>query len=178
MHARGQHSRCTWVGALPHLVTLENGDEDHQPRSGSAPAARAVLLPQIAQHSEHGHQLCSPSAVCVACAGFGARAVRCARCWLTCKRRSIGPTRPERRALQSRLSCDAMSRLPAASSSAAQPADLVTPASVSPLQYDCAPKPGSRSGGLSVNWRGWRKQGKPCAPMRGSLSCAQAAAEE
>ena len=136
MHARGQRSRCTWVGAFPHLVTLENGDEDHQPRSGSVPAARAVLLPQIAQHSEHGHQLCSPCAVCVAGAGCGARAVRCARCWLTCKCRSIAPTRLERRALQSRLSCDAMSQLPAASSSAAQPADLVTPASVSPFESD------------------------------------------
>ena len=122
---------------FPHLVTLENGDEDHQPRSGSAPAARAVLLPQIAQHSEHGHQLCSPCAVCVACAGCGARAVRCARCWLTCKCRSIAPTRLERRALQSRLSCDAMSRLPAASSSAAQPADSVYQPFLSPLQYDC-----------------------------------------
>ena len=136
MHARGQHSRCTWVGAFPHLVTLENGDEDHQPRSGSAPAARAVLLPQIAQHSEHVHQLCGPCAVCVACAGCGAHAVRCARCWLTCKCKSIAPTRPERRALQSRLSCDAMSRLPAASSSAAQPADLLTPAFGSPYESD------------------------------------------
>ena len=136
MHARGQRSRCTWVGAFTDPVTFDNGDEDHQPRSGSAPAARAVLLPQIAQHSEHGHQLCSPCAVCVACAGCGARAVRCARCWLTCKCRSNGPTRPEHRALQSRLSCDAMSRLPAASSSAAQPADLLTPAFGSPLQSD------------------------------------------
>ena len=136
MHARGQRSRCTWVGAFPHLVTLENGDEDHQPRSGSAPAARAVLLPQIAQHSEHGHQLCSPCAVCVACAGCGARAVRCARCWLTCKCRSIGPTRPEHRALQSRLSCDAMSQLPAASSPAAQPAYLVYLPFVNPLHSD------------------------------------------
>ena len=136
MHARGQRSRCTWVGAFPHLVTLENGDEDHQPRSGSVPAARAVLLPQIAQYSEHVQQLCSPSAVCVACAGCGARAVRCARCWLTCKCRSIGPTRPERRALQSRLSCDAMSQLPAASSSAAQPAGSVYQPFVSPLHSD------------------------------------------
>ena len=136
MHARGQRSRCTWVGAFPHLVTLENGDEDHQPRSGSAPAALAVLLPQIAQHSEHGHHLCSPCAVCVACAGCGARAVRCARCWLTCKCRSTAPTRPERRALQSRLSCDAMSRLPAASSSAAQPANSVPLPFGSPLKSD------------------------------------------
>ena len=64
MHARGQRSRWTWVGAFPHLLTLENGDEDHQPRSGSAPAARVVLLPQIAQYSEHVHQLCS-RALCV-----------------------------------------------------------------------------------------------------------------
>ena len=136
MHARGQRSRCTWVGAFPHLVTLENGDEDHQPRSGSAPAARAVLLPQIAQHSEHGHQLCSPCAVCVACAGCGAHAVRCARCWLTYKCRSIRLTRLERRAPHSRLSCDAMSRLPAASSSAAQPAYSVYQPFVSPLLSD------------------------------------------
>ena len=136
MHTRGQRSRCTWVVALPHLMTKENGDDDHQPRSASAPAARTALLPQIERHSEHVHQLCGPCAVCVACAGCGAHAVRCSRCWLTCKCRSIGPTRPEHRALQSRLSCDAMSRLPAASSSAAQPADLVTPASVSPLESD------------------------------------------
>ena len=136
MHARGQRSRCTWVGAFPHLVTLENGDEDHQPRSGSAPAARAVLLPQIAQYSEHVQQLCSPSAVCVACAGCGARAVRCARCWLTCKCRSTGLTRLERRAPHSRPSCDAMSRLPAASSSAAQPANSVYQPFLSPLQSD------------------------------------------
>ena len=136
MHARGQHSRCTWVGAFPHLVTLENGDEDHQPRSGSAPAARAVLLPQIAQHSEHVHQLCGPCAVCVACAGCGAHAVRCARCWLTCKCRSMRLTRLERRAPHSRLSCDAMSRLPAASSSAAQPAYSVYQPFVSPLLSD------------------------------------------
>ena len=134
MHARGQRSRCTWVGAFPHLVTLENGDEDHQPRSGSAPAARAVLLPQIAQYSEHVQQLCSPSAVCVACAGFGARAVRCARCWLTCKCRSTGLTRLERRAPHSRPSCDAMSRLPAGSSSAAQPAGSVYQLFVSPYE--------------------------------------------
>ena len=134
MHARGQRSRCTWVGAFPHLVTLENGDEDHQSRSRSAPAARAVLLPQIAQHSEHVHQLCSPSAVCVACAGCGARAVRCARCWLTCKCRSTGLTRLERRAPHSRPSCDAMSRLPAGSSSAAQPAGSVYQLFVSPYE--------------------------------------------
>ena len=150
MHARGQRSRCTWVGAFPHLVTSENGDEDHQPRSGSAPAARAVLLPQIAQHSEHGHQLCSPCAVCVACAGCGARAVRCARCWLTCKCRSMGLTRLERRAPHSRLSCDAMLRLPAASSSAAQPADLLTPAFGSPYESTRRSWMAARSGELSV----------------------------
>ena len=136
MHARGQRSRCTWVVALPHLVTKENGDDDHQPRSASASAARTALLPQIERHSEHVHQLCGPCAVCVACAGCGARAVRCARCWLTCKCRGIAPTRPERRALQSRFSCDAMSRLPAASSSAAQPAGSVYQPFVSPLHSD------------------------------------------
>ena len=136
MHARGQRSRCTWVGAFPHLVTLENGDEDHQLRSRGAPAARAALLPQIAQYGKHAHQLCSPCAVCVACAGCGAHAVRCARCWLTCKCRSTGLTRQERQAPHSRLSCDAMSRLPAASSSAAQPADSVYQPFASPLQSD------------------------------------------
>ena len=85
MHTRGHRSRCTWVVALPHLMTKENGDYDHQPHSASAPAARTALLPQIGRHSEHVHQLCGPCAVCVACAGCGARAVRCARCWLTCK---------------------------------------------------------------------------------------------
>ena len=136
MHARGQRSRCTWVGAFPDLVTFQNGDEDHQPRGGSAPAAHAVLLPQTAQHSEHVHQLCGPCAGCVACAGCGAHAVRCARCWLTCKCRSMGLTRLECRAPHSRLSCDAMLRLPAASSSAAQPADSVYLPFVSPLHSD------------------------------------------
>ena len=136
MHTRGHRSRCTWVVALPHLMTKENGDDDHQPRSASAPAARTALLPQIERHSEHVHQLCGPCAVCVACAGCGAHALRCARCWLTCKCRSTGLTRQERRAPHSRLSCDAMSRLPAASSSAVQPAYLLTPPFVSPLQSD------------------------------------------
>ena len=136
MHACGQRSRCTWVVALPHPMTKENGDDDHQPRSASAPAARTALLPQIERHSEHVHQLSGPCAVCMACAGCGAHAVRCARCWLTCKCSSIAPTRPERRALQSRLSCDAMSRLPAASSSAAQPAGSVYQPFVSPLHSD------------------------------------------
>ena len=150
MHARGQRSRCTWVGAFPHLVTVENGDEDHQPRSGSAPAARAVLLPQIERHSEHVHQLCGPCAVCVACAGCGAHALRCARCWLTCKCRRMGLTRLERRAPHSRLSCDAMLRLPAASSSAAQPADLLTPAFGSPYESTRRSWMAARSGELSV----------------------------
>ena len=134
--ARGHRSRCTWVVALPHLMTKENGDDDHQPCSASTPAARTALLPQIERHSEHVHQLCGPCAVCVACAGCGARAVRCARCWLTCKCRSMGLTRLERRAPHSRLSCDAMLRLPAASSSAAQPAGSVTLAFGSPLKSD------------------------------------------
>ena len=150
MHARGHRSRCTWVVALPHLMTKENGDDDHQPRSASAPAARTALLPQIERHSEHVHQLCGPCAMCVACAGCGAHAVRCARCWLTCKCRSMGLTRLERRAPHSRLSCDAMLRLPAASSSAAQPADSLTPAFGSPYESPRRSWMAARSGELSV----------------------------